>query len=393
MMGHEVTDNPESRARGAFARHFDADPALLVQAPGRVNLIGEHTDYNDGLVLPCAIDFGTVVAARRRTDGVVRVVAADLGDAADGFAVRATLEKDPAKPWTDYVRGAVQVLVDRGVAPGGADLAIAGDVPQGAGLSSSASLLVALISTFLALDEVASFTPTDIAVAARAVENEFVGVQCGIMDQLVSARGVANHALLIDCRTLDVRPVEVAGGLKVLIVHSGIERGLVGSEYNRRREECSRAARHYGVPALRDVDMAMLVRGREGLDDDAFRRARHIVSENARVVDTASALAAGDTDSLERLMAASHASMRDDFEITTPGIDRLVEILAGAVGDRGGVRMTGGGFGGCVVSVLAAGAVPAALAAVANLYRTPEGLQAATYLCQASQGSRVIARL
>ena len=381
---------PERRAREAFLRHFDTEPTLLVQAPGRVNLFGEHTDYNDGLVLPCAIDFGTVVAARRRTDGTVRVVAADFKEAVDSFTIQAKLEKDAAEAWTDYVRGAVQMLVDRGVAPSGADLAIAGDVPQGAGLSSSASLLVALISTFLVLDDVEGFTPTDIAVAARAAENEFVGVQCGIMDQLVSARGVAGHALLIDCRTLDVRPVEVAGGLKVLIVHSGIERGLVGSEYNRRRAECTRAARHYGVTALRDVDAAMLVSKRDGLDDVAFRRARHIVSENARVLDTASALAAGDTASLRRLMAGSHASMRDDFEITTPGIDRLVEILSGAVGDRGGVRMTGGGFGGCVVAVLAADAVPDALAAIAGGYRTPAGVQAATYLCQPSPGSRVI---
>ena len=385
-------DNPETRARASFVRQFGQDPALLVHAPGRVNLIGEHTDYNDGLVLPCAIEFGTVVAARGRTDGMVHVVAADLGDATDEFEIRPHLGKDPLKAWTDYVRGAAQVLVDRGLAPHGADLAIAGDVPQGAGLSSSASLLVALIAALAALDGADRLSPTAIAVAARAAENEFVGVQCGVMDQLVSARGVANHALLIDCRNLDVKPVEVAGGLAVLIVHSGIERGLVGSEYNRRREECDRAARHYGVPALRDVDAAGLESGRHGLDDAAFRRARHIVSENARVLDTAAALAAGDTASLQRLMAASHASMRDDFEITTPGIDRLVAILAGAVGARGGVRMTGGGCGGCVVAVVVSDVVPAALAAVARDYRTPAGGAARPYLCKPSEGLRVIVR-
>ncbi len=379
---------PEDRVRAAFIREFGTAPDLLVQAPGRVNLIGEHTDYNDGLVLPCAIDFGTVVGARRRGDGQVRVVAADFGDGTDQFAAGPAIAH--AEGWADYVRGAVQVLASGGAALGGADLAIAGDVPQGAGLSSSASLLVALIDMFRRLEAIEGLSPTDVALTARRVENEFVGVNCGIMDQLISARGLAGHALLIDCRSLDARPVRLRDGLVVLIVHSGIERGLVGSEYNRRREECDRAARHFGVPALRDVDGAMLEAGRADLDEVALRRARHIVSENARVLDTATALEAGETAALGRLMAASHASMRDDFEITTPGIDRLVEILARAVGERGGARMTGGGFGGCVVAVLARDAVDAALAAVARDYRAPSGAAAAAYLCHASQGARVL---
>ncbi len=380
-----------ARARAAFERTYGAAPSLVVQAPGRVNLIGEHTDYNDGFVLPCAIDFGTVVAATARTDGRVRVVAADFGDATDEFAIGPSIEKrggETRDGWADYVRGAAQILTRHGES-GGADLAIAGDVPQGAGLSSSASLLVALIDTFRQLDGLA-LSATDVAVLARAAENEFVGVNCGIMDQLISARGVAGHALMIDCRSLDATPVAVADGLAVLIVHSGIERGLVGSEYNRRREECERAARHYGVAALRDVDAARLADGADGLDGVAFRRARHIVSENARVQETASALGAGDTEALGRLMAASHVSMRDDFEITTPGIDRLVEIIGGAVGARGGVRMTGGGFGGCVVAVVARGALDDALAAIAREYRTPAGGLAATYVCSPSDGARRI---
>ncbi len=375
---------PEARVRDAFARAFGEAPALVIHAPGRVNLIGEHTDYNDGLVLPCAIDFGTVVGARRREDGRVRVVAADFDDGIDEFTAATPIAH--AQGWAEYVRGAVQVLGSSG----GADLAVAGDVPQGAGLSSSASLLVALIETFRRLDGIEGMSATDVAVMARRAENEFVGVNCGIMDQLISARGVAGHALLIDCRTLEARPVGLRDGLVVLIVHSGIERGLVGSEYNRRREECDRAAGHYRVEALRDVDAAMLERDRAGLDDVAFRRARHIVSENARVLETATALEAGDTAALGRLMAASHASMRDDFEITTPGIDRLVVIVARAIGERGGVRMTGGGFGGCVVAVLAADAVDLALAAVEEEYRTPSGAAAAVYLCHASQGVRLI---
>ncbi len=381
---------PIERVRDAFTRQFGGVPALLVQAPGRVNLIGEHTDYNDGLVLPCAIDFGTVVGARRRQDGRVRVVAADFCEGLDEFGVSPAIGKSPAEGWADYVRGAMQILAARGVALGGADIAIAGDVPQGAGLSSSASLLVALIDAFRRLDGLDTMSSTEVAVSARAVENEFVGVACGIMDQLISARGVAGHALLIDCRTLEVRPVAVRDGLVVLIVHSGIERGLVGSEYNRRREECARAARHYRVAALRDVDAALLEAGRSGLDDVAFRRARHVVSENARVVETAAALERGDTAALGTLMAASHASMRDDFEITTPGIDRLVAIMGEAIGSRGGARMTGGGFGGCVVSVATREGVEAALASVARDYRTPSGEGAVTYLCRPCQGVRAI---
>ena len=187
---------PIERVRDAFTRQFGGVPALLVQAPGRVNLIGEHTDYNDGLVLPCAIDFGTGVSP--------------------------AIGKSPAEGWADYVRGAMQILAARGAALGGADIAIAGDVPQGAGLSSSASLLVALIDAFRRLDGLDTMSSTEVAVSARAVENEFVGVACGIMDQLISARGVAGHALLIDCRTLEVRPVAVRDLLVVLIVHSGI---------------------------------------------------------------------------------------------------------------------------------------------------------------------------
>ena len=380
--------DPVERARASFRERFGAEPALAVVAPGRVNLIGEHTDYNDGFVLPCAIDFGTAVVASPRADGVIRAVAADFGGAEDAFSVAGPIAH--ADGWAEYLRGAVQTLAGRGWTLGGADLAIAGDVPQGAGLSSSASLLVALIETLRTLAGLETVTPTDVAVLARAAENEFVGVACGIMDQLISARGVLGHALLIDCRSLDGRPVRIADGLAVLIVHSGIERGLVGSEYNRRREECERAARHYGVAALRDVDLTMLQARREGLDEVAFRRARHIVTENARVLETAAALEARDTAALARLMATSHASMRDDFEITVPGIDRLVEIMGEAIGTRGGARMTGGGFGGCAVAVLEREVVAGVLDAIASGYRTPLGEVAATYLCTASAGVGVV---
>ncbi len=382
---------PETRARDAFRSRFGTDPELVVQAPGRVNLIGEHTDYNDGFVLPCAIDFRTAVAARRRDDGTVHALAVDLDGSEDSFTPADHIPHSPGNPWSDYLRGAAEVLLRRGHSLGGADLAIAGDVPQGAGLSSSASLLVAVIETFRRLDGLPGLAMPDVAIAARAAENEYVGVQCGIMDQLISACGEAQHALMIDCRSLAMRPVPIHPDLAVLIVHSGIERGLVGSEYNRRRDECARAAAFFGVPALRDVTIREVDAASGRLDEDAFRRARHIVTENDRVAATAAALEAGDTRALKRLMAASHASMRDDFAITTPKIDALAALIDDAVGEDGGARMTGGGFGGCVVSVLRRRRIDDALAAVDRDYRTPNGGKARSFVCDASAGAGAVA--
>lgn len=245
------------RAAAAFRAAFGAEPALQVQAPGRVNLIGEHTDYNDGFVLPCAIDFGTCVAARPRDDDQVQIVAADCDGAIDRFCVGTAIPHHEHAAWANYARGMVQMLAARGLALRGADLAVAGDVPQGAGLSSSASFEVAIGQAFKSLQGLA-LDPTELALTAQRAENEFVGCNCGIMDQLISARGQAGHALLIDCRSLDAEPVRLPPDLAVMIVHSRVKRGLVDSEYNTRRRQCEAAARHYGVPALRDVDLERL---------------------------------------------------------------------------------------------------------------------------------------
>jgi galactokinase len=376
-------DAPRARAQRAFEEAFGAAPDLLVQAPGRVNLIGEHTDYNDGFVLPCAIDLGTAVAARARSDAMVDTVAADYGDERDSIAVDGPITH--VGGWRDYVRGVAVMLQGEGLERG-ADLAVSGDVPKGAGLSSSASLEVAVARTLAHLGGLA-IDPTRIAQLAQRAENEFVGCSCGIMDQLVSARAQAGHALLIDCRTLECRPVPMPPGLAVIVIHSRIERGLVDSAYNERREQCERAARHYGVPALRDLDEAALEAGREGLDDVTFRRARHVVTENGRTLAAADALASGDLARLGELMARSHASMRDDFEITLPAIDRLVEIAAGAIGREGGARMTGGGFGGCIVALAPEAAVERVRTAVARDYRSPEGKEAHFILCRPSAGA------
>jgi galactokinase len=345
-------DQQTKLATDAFERCFGRAPDLVAFAPGRVNLIGEHTDYNDGFVLPCAINYGTAVAISARDDDQVRVVAADFGDARDAFALGLPISMSSRVEWANHVRGVFAAVGKRGFAVAGCELAIAGNVPQGAGLSSSASLGVGIGKAVAALNRISSLGPKDLARLAQESENDFVGCACGIMDQMVSACGEAGHALLLDCRTLETAPVPIPADASVLIVHSGVTRGLVDSAYNERRDQCERAARHYGVAALRDVDAARLNAGRGGLDPVAFRRARHVVTENARTLAAADALKAGDLAVLGQLMAASHASMRDDFEITTPVIDALVAMIQDLIGGEGGVRMTGGGFGGCVVAVV-----------------------------------------
>ncbi len=370
----------------SFRSAFEGTPSVVVQAPGRVNLIGEHTDYNDGFVLPCAIDFHTLIAARSRDDALVRVLATDYGDAIDEFRLDAPITPRPDTLWANYVRGVVKVLLARGVALRGAELAITGNVPQGAGLSSSAALEVATGQAFKSLQGLNDLSATQLALIGQQAENQFVGMNCGIMDQLISARGEAGHALLIDCRSLETRAVPMPAGLAVLIVHSRVKRGLVESEYNTRRAQCEAAARHYGVKALRDVDLAGLETRAAGLDAVTLRRARHIVTENQRTLDAADVLARGDLPALGVLMAESHTSMRDDFEITVPAIDQLVEIAQQAIGREGGARMTGGGFGGCVVAVLPEGRVDAVRAAIAAGYRAPSGEAATVWVCRASAG-------
>ncbi len=353
-----------------FRETYGALPELVARAPGRVNLIGEHTDYNDGFVLPCAISRQTMVAARRRDDGEVRIVAGDLGGATTSFSVAEPIMPDSAAPWSNYVRGVAAGLLEAGLALSGADLAIMGNMPQGAGLSSSAALENAAGLALAALAGQPDLDRTRLALIGQRAEHRFAGCQCGIMDQLVSARAVEGAALLIDCRSMDCTPVPLPDGLAVMIVHSGIERGLVDGEYNLRRQQCETAARHFGVAALRDL--AALPEP-DGLDLVAYARARHVIGENARTLAAAAALRTGDLRRLGLLMAESHAAMRDDFQITLPAIDRLVTLLQDAIGSQGGARMTGGGFGGAVVALLPMAEVARVQQAIEDGYRTPDG--------------------
>jgi galactokinase len=333
----------------------------VVRAPGRVNLIGEHTDYNDGFVLPLAIDRHTIVESDPRDDRVVTVDATDLRQS-DEFSLETI---DRTRSWRDYVRGIVQLVGPTT----GADVRITSDIPRGAGLSSSASLLVAAGRAF---DP--ELPGEQLALLAQRAENEFVGVRTGIMDQFVVALARAGHALLLDCRDLSYRQIPIPDGVTIVVCDSRLERRLASSAYNERRAACEEAARRLGVRALRDATLDQV----DTLPPELRKRARHVVSENARTVAAATELEAGNLRAVGELMNDSHRSMRDDFEIVPPQLDELA-AAARSVDGCYGSRLTGAGFGGCTVSLVADEAFGAVRAAA-------EKLGAAVYRCRADGG-------
>ncbi|WP_312041536.1 galactokinase [Erwinia sp.] len=369
-----------------FSEKFGYAAPQTFQAPGRVNLIGEHTDYNDGFVLPCAIDYQTVIACAKRDDRQVRVIAADYENQEDIFSLDEPIVPHDTQMWSNYVRGVVKHLQKRSPDFGGVDMVIAGNVPQGAGLSSSASLEVAVGTVFRHLFDL-PLDGAQIAVNGQEAENQFVGCNCGIMDQLISALGEKDHAMLLDCRTLGTRPVPMPEDIAVVIINSNFRRNLVGSEYNTRRQQCEAGAKFFNKDSLRDVDLAQFSEKEQALDPLVAKRVRHVLTENARTLEAADALARGDLARIAVLMAESHASMRDDFEITVPPIDTLVTIVKNSLGDRGGVRMTGGGFGGCVVALMPLDLVDSVKAAVAEQYEAQSGIKETFYVCKASEGA------
>lgn len=377
-----------NKVKSAFQTQLGAEASFVIQAPGRVNLIGEHTDYNDGFVLPSAINYQAVVCANRRDDNIIRVVAVDYDCAVDEFSLSDEIVA-AAPDWANYIRGVVKYLQIRGYQFGGADIAISGNVPQGAGLSSSAALEVVIGQTFKELYRL-DISQQEIALNGQEAENKFVGCNCGIMDQLISAEAKKDHALLIDCRSLETKPVALPKGMSIVIVNSNKKRGLVDSEYNTRREQCEAAAKFFGVAALRDVTVSLFNSRVDELDEMTAKRARHVITENDRTVAAADAMQIGDINTLQRLMAESHASMRDDFEITVPEIDALVEIIKAEVGELGGVRMTGGGFGGCVVSIVPDDLVEQVIAAVKEKYPAASSLQPSVFVCSAEEGASLV---
>lgn len=328
---------------GSFAARFGRDADVIASAPGRVNLIGEHTDYNDGLVLPLAIPQRTVVHLAPRDDRTVRVASVAFEARLATFALG---DETPRGDWVDYVQGCTRALTTAGFACDGFDALVTSTVPVGSGLSSSAALEVAVLRALrhafgLALDDVT------LARIAQRAETDFVGARVGIMDQMASSLADVDAALLLDCRSMATELVSLPANLDLVVVDSGIRHANVAGDYNRRREECETACAALGVASLRDVGPADLSRI-ERLAEPLARRARHVVTENARVVDAVAALRVGDLARLGALFVASHASLRDDYEVSLPAVDRLVEI---ATADPAvfGARMTGGGFGGAIV--------------------------------------------
>lgn len=370
----------------SFTSIFGYAPTHFIQAPGRVNLIGEHTDYNDGFVLPCAINYQMVVAAAKREDNIIRVIAVDYQNEVDEFSLDNTIEFLPNKMWANYVRGVIHFLQKDNYSFHGMDIAISGNVPQGAGLSSSAALEVAIGQTLKTLYQL-PISQKEIALNGQKAENQFVGCNCGIMDQLISACGEENHALLIDCRSLETSAVTMPENMVVMIINTNKKRGLVDSEYNTRRQQCEEAAHILNVTALRDATLEDLLAKKAVMSDVVYRRARHVITENSRTLDAAEALRRGDLTTLSQLMMQSHHSMRDDFEITVKEVDSLVEIVKSVIGDRGGVRMTGGGFGGCVVALVTPDLVDKVVDSVKAQYEALTGLKETIYVCSASQGA------
>lgn len=377
--------NQQTDLAAAFEVAFGEAPAINIQAPGRVNLIGEHTDYNDGFVFPAAINFGTWIAATPRNDRIIDVVALDYDGERIQFSLDDIQHVDTAT-WSNYVRGVCKVLLDVFPDLQGANLAVTGNVPQGAGLSSSASFEVAIVKMFKALYNL-EVTGVEAALLGQKAENTFVGCSCGIMDQLISAMGKQGEAMLLDCRSLDFQHTPLPDSHAIVIINSNVKRGLVDSEYNVRREQCEESAKIMGVTALRDADLELLEQHKPAMSNPVYRRARHVITENQRTLDMFDALRAGRIAEVSELMAQSHASMRDDFEITVPPIDYLVEIIDDVLGKEGGVRMTGGGFGGCVVALVPKNRVSEVTEVVDTLYHAHTGHKQTIYICSAEQGA------
>lgn len=370
----------ESKARQLFTEVYGGEP-VVYRAPGRVNLIGEHTDYNDGYVLPTPIDRHVYVAAKPRTDDRFRVYAADFRQRKE-FTVEST-RPDPDRPWSNYVQGVVQALREEGYSIKGADMVVTGDVPLGAGLSSSAALLIAILRALQSMNEL-EMDPVEAAYIGRRAENEFVGVQCGIMDHFVACLGAHGRALFIDCRTNEHRLIDMQPSHRVVVVNTMRQRELTDSAYNERRAQCMEAVRIISthspeVKALRDVSPETLVEHWDTLPAVIQRRARHVVTENQRVLDAVECLEAGDVDGFGDLMYDSHESLRIDYEVSCMELDALVDATM-AMDEVVGARMTGAGFGGCTVNLVEAGYVGEFTEKIKMRYHRATAKQAEVYL-------------
>lgn len=371
-----------------FANRFGTPPDIIARAPGRVNLIGEHTDYNDGFVLPMAIDRAVWIALRPRNDSYVVIYSLDYDEVAEFSPAEMSQESQRHGEWVEYMKGVAWALQEAGWTLNGWEGVMAGDVPIGAGLSSSAAIELATARAFAELSSHV-WDAVEMAKICQRAENEWVGMKSGIMDQLISSAGVEGRALLIDCRWLTLEPVPLPPDTRVVIMDTTTRRELVTSAYNERRRQCEQAASFFNVPALRDVSLQQFEAAADLLDPVVAKRARHVITENERTLQAADAMRAGDATTFGRLMDASHTSLRDDFEVTNDALNTIVEIARRQAGCYG-ARMTGGGFGGCAVALVRADVEAAFIESVTAAYRQETGLDARIYVSPAAAGASVV---
>ena len=378
-----------------FRQAFNGQsPSLIARAPGRINLIGEHTDYHDGFVLPAAIDREVLIAAAPRDDQTLQVLATAYNEHAtiDLRTLRVAGVAGKTR-WTDYIAGTAWALGEAGHKLVGANMAVRSDVPIGAGLASSACLEMAVARTLCANSGI-PWDAVVMAKLARKAENTFVGVQCGIMDQLVSGIGVAGHALLLDCRSLTVEPVTMPADLSVVVMDTGIRRTLDTTEYAARRDACTVALRviqerQANIRTLRDVDLPLLESIRQKVSIAAFRRAAHVIAENARPVQLAEAFMIGDWQLAGKLINASHASLRDLYEVSTPELDLITDLAKDTAGGYG-ARMTGAGFGGSAIALVTSDAVKSFISHVSAAYRAKGPSTGEVFACQLVSGASIL---
>lgn len=387
-----LAENPNQPLIDNFIRHFDTEPSAVAIGPGRVNLIGEHTDYNDGFVLPLALKRDVRLVFRPRADRHVRIYSAEYDGIYEFDLDDPAYNKETL--WANYIQGTAWALQEAGVTLTGIDAVVSGNVPKASGLSSSAALEIATANAFLsasnALDQL---TGPQVAQAAQRAENQFVGVNCGIMDQFISMLGAEGHALLIDCRSLDYELVPMPENAAFVIGNTKASRSLAGSAYNQRRKECEEGLAILqgvlpGIKALRDVTSTQLEEHKALLPPIVYRRCHHVITENERVLQTIEALRRDDLAEVGRLMNASHDSLRDDYEVSSKALDVMVETMRNTPGCYG-ARLTGAGFGGCTVALVEPGTEQSVADRIYEQYPKSTNIWPEVYMTHASAGARV----
>lgn len=376
-----------------FAKTYGRPPQWIAAAPGRVNVIGEHTDYNDGFVLPMAIERYTVIAAAASEGGAKTIrLRSPQGDSSATIDLTQPLKPAKKGSWFNYPLGVIAGFLARNLNPGGFDALIHSTVPVGGGLSSSAALEVST-ATLLETITGKKLDPVEKALLAQKAEHEYAGMPCGIMDQFISVMGKKDHLLLLDCRSREPQLVPMTDpSVALLITNTNVKHELTGGEYAKRRSQCEAAAKTLGVASLRDADADMLERARDKMDPIAYRRARHVISEIERTLHAAEGVRASNWPTVGQLMYASHASLRDDYEVSCPELDAVVAI-AQDLGLKGGVfgcRMTGGGFGGCTVALVESNKVSAISDRVASEYEQRTRIKPTLFVSRPAAGAMVL---